>query len=241
MWWQFRIRNGSASASINIEGSGSKILIFKDFLCPLILLVLVDWVVRSSSDERRRWRGCWWWRRRLRHIGPLAMYFQFSWWSGHIISVLVTRSCFLKGKTWLLLLSGRSVWSLIKIDWRGVGAHGLSFLIACRMLEWKSRLLMVWSPIWLSVLLLNVVALLVGVFFSSWPSNWQGCIGILLGITAGESPCLLLLRVHLRSHEAWCDTITVLQASVCSLRRDVWFWRLPEIHKHHRSSGGLFV
>ena len=79
-------------------------------------------------------------------------------------------------------------------------------------------------PVWQSVLLLNVVAFPVRVL-SSWLSNWWGGLAtggmrVFLQITTGESPCLLLLRVHFRSQEAWRDIITILQASVCSLRRD---------------------
>ena len=50
----------------------------------------------------------------------------------------------------------------------------------------------------------------VGECFSSWPSDWQGCTGVFLGITIGRTPRLLLLRVHLRSQDVWRDIITVL-------------------------------
>ena len=50
----------------------------------------------------------------------------------------------------------------------------------------------------------------VGESFSSWPSDWKGCMRVFLWVTTKEPPRLLSLWVYFMSQEAWRDTITVL-------------------------------
>jgi len=50
---------------------------------------------------------------------------RFSWWPCHITSVFVTRSDCQEGQVGILLLPGRSVWSLIRSGRTGVGAWHL--------------------------------------------------------------------------------------------------------------------
>jgi len=79
-------------------------------------------------------------------------------------------------------------------------------------------------------------------FFSRASSRRNGVEGF-VRISTGESPCLPSLWVHLRSQKARRDIITVLQALVCSLRRDFWLWCFAGVRRHHRppNSGGLLV
>ena len=66
----------------------------------------------------------------------------------------------------------------------------------------------------------------------SWHRNWWDGMGVFLGITVRESPCLLLFCIHFQDQEAWREIISTLQVSVCSLRRDVWLWYFSGIRRH---------